>query len=65
MQAAATERKSAAKADLRRMTHADKELEAMTAYMKKVTSSKKAAQTFLENAGIVDKQGRLAKPYRP
>lgn len=47
------------------MTHADKELEVMTAYMKKVTSSKKASQTFLENAGIVDKQGRLAKPYRP
>lgn len=65
MQAAATERKSAVKAAPRLMTHADKELEVMTAYMKKVTSSKKASQTFLENAGIVDKQGRLAKPYRP
>ena len=47
------------------MTQADKEFEAMQAYMKKVASSKKAAQTFLEDAGIVDKQGRLAKPYRP
>lgn len=65
MQAAATERKSAAKGETRTMTHADKELVAMTAYMKKVTSSKKAAQTFLESAGIIDKQGRLAKPYRP
>jgi hypothetical protein len=61
----ATDRKTALKAASRPMTHADKELEAMTAYMKKVTSSKKASQTFLENAGIVDKQGRLAKPYRP
>jgi nitrate reductase beta subunit len=65
MPAAATERKSAASAAPQRVTHANKELEAMTAYMKKVTSSKKASQAFLENAGIVDKQGRLAKPYRP
>ena len=62
---AAAERKSVPKGEVRPMTHADKEMAAMTAYMKKVTSSKKAAQTFLENAGIIDKQGRLAKPYRP
>jgi hypothetical protein len=47
------------------MTQADKELAAMKAYMKKVTSSKKAAQAFLQDAGIVDRNGRLAKPYRP
>jgi nitrate reductase beta subunit len=62
---AAIERKSATKADARPMTQADKEFEAMKVYMKKVTRSKKAAQAFLESAGIIDKQGRLAKPYRP
>lgn len=65
MQAALVRKSTAVRAVARPMTQADKEFEAMQAYMKKVTSSKKAAQTFLEDAGIVDKQGRLAKPYRP
>ena len=65
MQAALVRKSSAVRAVNRPMTQADKEFEAMQAYMKKVASSKKAAQTFLEDAGIVDKQGRLAKPYRP
>lgn len=46
------------------LSQADKELEAMKVYMKKVSRSKKAAQTFLEEAGNVDKQGRFAKQYR-
>lgn len=65
---AATERKTAAKAvaktAAKSMSQADKEFEAMKAYMKKVTSSKKAATTFLEDAGIIDRNGRLAKQYR-
>lgn len=62
---AAIERKSAAKAVAQPMSQADKEFAAMQAYMKKVTSSKKAAQAFLQDAGIIDRNGRLAKPYRP
>jgi nitrate reductase beta subunit len=62
---AALERKATARAAAQPMTQADKELAAMKAYMKKVTSSKKAAQAFLQDAGIVDRNGRLAKPYRP
>jgi hypothetical protein len=62
---AALERKATARAAAPPMTQADKELAAMKAYMKKVTSSKKAAQAFLQDAGIVDRNGRLAKPYRP
>lgn len=46
------------------LSHADKEFEAMKAYMAKVTKSKKAAQAFLKDAGIVDTEGALAKPYR-
>ncbi|MBS0316744.1 MAG: hypothetical protein JSR49_06430 [Proteobacteria bacterium] len=41
------------------------ELEAMRASIKQVTSSKRAAKAFLRGAGVLDKQGRLTKPYRP
>ena len=61
---AAIERKPAAKAVVKPLSQADKELAAMKAYMKKVTSSKKAATAFLEKAGVIDKNGRLAKQYR-
>lgn len=65
MQNAIEKRKSATKLSTRpKETHAGRELKAMKAYMKKVTSSKKAAQSFLEQAGIVDKSGKLAKHYR-
>jgi hypothetical protein len=41
------------------------QLEAMRAYARQVTSSREAAAEFLRGAGVLDKQGRLAKPYRP
>jgi len=63
MQAVA-ERKSAAKVRAKPESQADKELKAMKAYMKKVSSSKKEAVSFLENAGFIDKNGNLTKPYR-
>lgn len=42
-----------------------KELQALKAYMREITSSKDKAETFLRQAGVIDKQGRLAKQYRP
>lgn len=64
MQEAPARKRAATHAAAAPMSNADRELEAMKAYAKKITSSKKRAVTFLEQAGIVDKDGRLAKPYR-
>lgn len=64
MQFAIERKASVSRLATKPLSQADKELEAMKVYMKKVSRSKKAAQTFLEDAGIVDKQGRLAKQYR-
>jgi hypothetical protein len=63
MQATA-ERTSDTKPRARPLTKAEKELKAMKAYMKKVNSSKKTAEEFLRSAGIIDKNGELAKQYR-
>lgn len=61
---ATAERESASKTRSKPMSQADKELKAMKAYMKKITSSKKQAEGFLQRAGIVDTKGELAKQYR-
>jgi len=58
------ERKRVGKPRAQALSPADKELKAMKAYMKKITSSKKDAMTFLQGAGIIDKKGELAKQYR-
>jgi len=63
MQATA-ERTSATKTQVKPLSKADKELNAMKAYMKKVNSSKKTAEDFLRSTGIIDKNGQLAKQYR-
>lgn len=63
MQATA-ERTSATKTRARPLTTAEKELKAMKTFMKKATSSKKQAEEFLRRAGIIDKNGDLAKQYR-
>lgn len=57
-------RKRTAKPDVSTLSRTDQELAAMEAYIVKITSSKKEAVGFLKRAGIVDKDGRLAKPYR-
>lgn len=62
---ATSERTRAVSGRSRPLSDADKELRAMKAYMKKITSSKKQAEGFLERAGIIDKKGELAKQYRP
>lgn len=62
---ATAERNSATKARAKPKSPAEKELQAMKTYMKKITSSKKEALGFLERAGIIDKKGELAKQYRP
>lgn len=36
----------------------------MKKYTKKVTSTKSASRKFLQGAGIIDKSGKLTKPYR-
>lgn len=43
---------------------AEQELKAMKAYAKKIASSKEDSIAFLQRAGILDKKGELAKPYR-
>lgn len=63
MQATA-ERGSATKTRSKPMSQADKELKAMKAYVKKITSSKEDSVAFLQRAGILDKKGELAKQYR-
>lgn len=60
----AIERKPVAKAVVKPMTQADKELAAMKAYMKEVSRSKESATAFLEQTGVIDKNGRLAEQYR-
>jgi nitroimidazol reductase NimA-like FMN-containing flavoprotein (pyridoxamine 5'-phosphate oxidase superfamily) len=62
---ATSERTHVATGRARPLSGADKELRALKVYMKKITSSKKEAEGFLERAGIIDKKGELAKPYRP
>lgn len=62
---ATSERTRATGVRARPLSDADKELRAMKVYMKKITSSKKQAEGFLERAGIIDKKGALAKQYRP
>lgn len=46
------------------LSKAEKELNAMKAYMKKVNSSKKTAEDFLRRTGVIDKNGELAQQYR-
>lgn len=58
------ERKQPTKIQAQQLTETEKELRAMQAYIKEITSSKKRAEAFLLSAGIVDKQGQLAKQYR-
>lgn len=58
------ERTRITKTQGRPLSKADKELSAMKVYIKKVTSSKKQAVSFLERSGIIDKKGVLAKQYR-
>lgn len=58
------ERKRPTKTQAKQLTETEKELRAMQAYVKEITSSKERAEAFLLGAGIVDKQGQLAKQYR-
>lgn len=39
-------------------------LKASKAAMKNVLASKESARRFLQDAGLVDDKGKLAKPYR-
>lgn len=48
----------------KKLTQAEKELRAMEAYIKKVTSSKKQAVAFLTRAGVLDKKGEIAPQFR-
>jgi hypothetical protein len=41
-----------------------KELRDMDKFIKKVSSNKEQAVSFLKGAGILDAQGKLAKNYR-
>lgn len=59
------ERKSAPKPAAPLPGTAAAQREAVRAYTREVTSSKEAAAAFLRSAGVIDKRGRLAKPYRP
>jgi hypothetical protein len=43
---------------------AEQELKVIKAYAKKISSSKKDSIAFLQRAGILDRKGDLAKPYR-
>lgn len=47
-----------------KLSVAEQELKAMKAYVKKISSSKEDSLDFLQRAGIADKKGGLAKPYR-
>ena len=58
------ERKRPTKTQAKQLTETEKELRAMQAYIKQITSSKEQAEAFLLGAGIVDKQGHLARQYR-
>jgi truncated hemoglobin YjbI len=43
---------------------ADRELEAMQSAVADILSSKEKSAAFLQRVGIIDKHGRLTKPYR-
>lgn len=47
-----------------KLSVAEQELKDMKAYAKKIASSKADSLAFLQRAGIVNKKGELAKPYR-
>lgn len=57
-------RKPAVKIEAPARSRADLELEAMEAFIVKITSSKKEARGFLTRAGIIDSTGKLDKHYR-
>ena len=42
----------------------DERIADMQAFGREIRASKKTAQEFLVRAGILDKKGELAKPYR-
>jgi hypothetical protein len=42
----------------------DERIADMQAFGREIRESKKTAQEFLVRAGILDKKGELAKPYR-
>ncbi|WP_245911712.1 Rha family transcriptional regulator [Malikia granosa] len=42
----------------------DKEIAEIDAYVKKISASKEESISFLQRAGILDKNGELAEPYR-
>jgi hypothetical protein len=42
----------------------DERIADMQAFGREIRESKKTAQEFLMRAGILDKKGELAKPYR-
>jgi hypothetical protein len=42
----------------------DERIADMQAFGREIRESKKTAQAFLMRAGILDKKGELAKPYR-
>jgi len=58
------ERNSTAKSRVRTSKTADQELKVMKAYVKQISQSKADSVAFLQRAGILDKKGELAKPYR-
>jgi hypothetical protein len=47
-----------------KLSVAQQELKQMQAYAKKIASSKEDSIAFLQRAGILNKKGDLAKPYR-
>lgn len=58
------DRPSATKTRRRTTSVAEKELKAIIATGKKISRSKTDSLAFLQQAGILDKKGELAKPYR-
>lgn len=46
------------------LSKVDREIAEIEAYVKKVSSSKQKAIAFLKDAGILNKNGELAKQYR-
>lgn len=58
------ERTRAPKSRKQPLSKVDKEIAAIDAYVKKISKSKEASLAFLQKAGILDKNGELAKHYR-
>ena len=58
------ERKPTTKSRKQPLSKVDKEIAAIDAYVKKISKSKEASLEFLQKAGILDKNGDLAKHYR-